>query len=213
MKLSFYEIITFLLAVVGSISSVIFVTQVLKKFLKKTYSWKDVVRATNYIINELSSKSFKPDLIVCLGRGGSIMGGLVAGNIGTIRICTMDRRMISSPEESMNIPDFVIKPNVTAMTTLVPSDKTLQILLITGEVVTGFDIFHAKSLLEKDLSKDNVNYKVLTASFSCLIHANFFPDFSYLRGVKNYKAPPWRMTRHYVNDRRVDKLFHIDKEM
>ena len=213
MSLTNYEVIAIVLAIIGSVSSVIYVTQLgYNHFVKKRFTWRDVMRAVNTIISSLNARSFSPDVVVCLGRGGAIMGGLIAGNFGAVRVCSMDRRRITSHKQSMSVPDFFVKPNIPGIASLATPGSKLKVLLVTGEVVTGYDLYYAKSVLTNELSTENVDYELVTSSFMCLQHANLFPDICYFEGKRYYKAPPWRVSKTYINDRREDKLFHVEKQ-
>ena len=209
MRWTTYEILIITLALIGFFSSVSFIVSwVKRRFMKKAFSWREVTNGVSKIISNLRSRSFTPDIVVCLGRGGCIFGGMVAGNMGILRICTMDRKKVKAPEDALKPPDFFIKPNIQALKSLSQSNEKLSILLITGEVVSGFDLYHAKLCLESELTKHGISYELLTASFLSSNIASAIPMITPNYGVKVYRTPPWRINPEYVNDRREDKLFH-----
>ncbi|MDY6842631.1 MAG: hypothetical protein SVW57_00880 [Thermodesulfobacteriota bacterium] len=209
MQCKTYELLIITFALIGFISSVSFVVHWIKqRYILKAFSWKDVTYGAKKIISDLKSRSFSPDIVVCLGRGGCILGGMVAGNMGIVRVCIMDRRKVTTQEDTLKPPDFFIRPNLQALKSLSPSPNKLNILLITGEVVSGFDLYHAKLCLESDLIKQGVNYELVTASFSSSNIASAVPTITPNYGIKVYRTLPWKLNSEYVNDRREDKLFH-----
>ncbi len=209
MTLTNYELFTLILAIVGTISSFIYLGQLIKtKIIGNHFTWSDVNKSMDNTINYLKGKSFHPDIVICLGRGGAIYGGLLAGNMGTIRIALIDRKKISYASESMHNPYFLIKPNISVFKSLINNQGKLNILLVTGEVVTGFDLYHAKLFLEDKLEKSQIKNTIMTISFTSLNHASYFPDYADKNEIPNYKSPPWRKNEEYVNDRRQNKIFH-----
>jgi hypoxanthine phosphoribosyltransferase len=210
MSWNYSDVLAVVFGIVGAVASGIAIWEFFGKTRSsRAFRWKHVSKAVRGIIADLNSRSFVPAVVVGLGRGGSIMGGLIAGNLGALRVCSMDRRRVASVLDSMSVPDFVIKPNVKDLATLGPSEGRLKLLLITGEVVTGFDLFHAKKTLESDLERSRIEYELLTASFTSMCHANFKPDIVFIPNLKRYRPPPWRMSESYINDRRADKTFHV----
>lgn len=44
--------------------------------------WKETERAVSQIVDAMKKDKFDPTLIFCVGRGGAILGGLIAGALG-----------------------------------------------------------------------------------------------------------------------------------
>jgi hypoxanthine phosphoribosyltransferase len=51
------------------------------------------------IVKHFRLQEFKPEIVVCLGRGGCVFGGLLAGNLGIIPIIGIDREVINKCKE------------------------------------------------------------------------------------------------------------------
>ena len=202
--MSFIEYLSLFLTFIGAIGSIVLIYEwVFLRYIKKNLTWKHVEKGVSETIRYLSSSNFQPHLVVCLGRGGCIFGGLIAGNLGVVRVCAVDRLKITSPEEAALLPDFFISPDLTSIAGNI-GNKKLQVLLVAGEVVTGYDLLHATKHLQKKYS----NVEIVSVSLTVLEHANYMPNYSYMPGLSSYHKPPWRMNQQYVNDRRANKLFH-----
>ncbi len=47
----------------------------------RTFSWREVDKYSKKLIEKIEKDEYIPDVIVCIGRGGSIIGSILSGNI------------------------------------------------------------------------------------------------------------------------------------
>lgn len=53
----------------------------------RSFNWKDVDKHTKSIIKKIRADSFYPDVIIMIGRGGSILGSILSGNLHDPKQC------------------------------------------------------------------------------------------------------------------------------
>jgi len=53
----------------------------------RTFDWKDVDKTAKRIIKRIRADGFYPDVIVSIGRGGSILGSILSGNLHDAKQC------------------------------------------------------------------------------------------------------------------------------
>ena len=51
----------------------------------REFSWNKIEQAGNTLFEKIAESQFEPDLIVGLGRGGTIAAGLLAARFGRVR--------------------------------------------------------------------------------------------------------------------------------
>lgn len=148
-------------------------------------TWRSVTKGVRKIVKLLRRQEFKPEIIVCLGRGGCVFGGLLAGNIGIVPIIGIDREVISEGKDKK-----VELIHTEALSKL----KGKKVLLVSGEVVTGTDLRTARKELEKQTGDTAL---VRTASYTVCKSTAEYPDF-YVKETRSPTNAPWRLLASYI---------------
>jgi len=101
----------------------------------KRFSWNDVDKYSKLIIKKIDKDSFVPDVIVGIGRGGSIIGSILSGNIivpppkvRNIPVLGVDRLYEWRDGERVEVENKMIDFSPLA---------GKKVLLIAGDVLTG----------------------------------------------------------------------------
>lgn len=145
-------------------------------------SWRSVRKAVQRMAKQMSISGFKPEIVVMYGRGGAILGGLLAGNIGNLPVISIDREVIDSEGTTgTNLIYTNALRNITGM----------RVLLVTGEVATGSQLASAKSAVAKKKPAE-----LKTASYYVCETSSTYPDF-YWRETKQIIDVPWRFGKSY----------------
>lgn len=100
----------------------------------RRFSWKEVDKLTKKLIRQISDDMFVPDVIVGIGRGGSILGALLSGNLRT-------------PGKNRNVPLLVVDriyewingERVEVENKMIDFSPLAgkKVLLVAGDVLTG----------------------------------------------------------------------------
>jgi hypoxanthine phosphoribosyltransferase len=172
------EIVSLTVGLVGTSASVLGLYLVVPKFS----SWRSVRRALSEIEKRLSVSGYYPDVIVLYGRGGAVFGGLLAGNLGNIPVLSIDREVLDI--EGVVTTNVINSEGLTHV-------RGRNVLLVTGEVVTGTQLAAAKNAVQQASPK-----RVKTASYYVCEYSSCFPDF-FWKVTKGVAQVPWRMGKKY----------------
>lgn len=63
---------------------------VLRRRWARQPTWDDALRAAEKLLNTIEAGTWKPDVVVGLGRSGGIWGGWLAGNLGSLPLAHID---------------------------------------------------------------------------------------------------------------------------
>lgn len=136
----------------------------------KNFSWSDVDKYAKIVIKKISCDYFVPDVIVGIGRGGSIFGSILSGNINTpchkernIPILGVDRLYEWDHGERVEIENKMVD--------FAPLGGK-KVLLVAGDVLTGGTMkFYVHQLEQINPSE------LKTACLVKGVAATFQPDY------------------------------------
>lgn len=165
----------------------------------KTLSWKEVEKYSKKVIKEISQDEYIPDVIVAIGRGGSVFGAMLSGNI-------------SSSQKHRNIPiigydriyewengNRIEKQN--RMVDFRPLTNK-KVLLVAGDILTGGTMKFVMNLV----SEANVS-EIKTACLVKGITSALQPDYYGKEIPADFKMP-WMFKGYgYARDSRKPKYF------
>lgn len=172
-----------LATVIGGVAGV---TQLWDRYQRQRghITWKTVERGVVKLIKLIREDNFQPDVIVGLGRGGSIIGALLSGNLGVIPFTAIDRRYHwESKKRSVSILDF-------GPITL----ENKRVLLATAEPYTGETLRAAVEYLQ---SRKPTETKVASL---CKCEITTMVPHYYAFEIKSVEHVPWRILPAYVRD-------------
>ena len=170
-----------LLGLAGSIAGLISFYMALPRL----NTWRSVTKGARKIVKNLKLQEFRPEIVVCLGRGGCVFGGLLAGNLGIIPIIGIDREVINKGKDKQI--RLIHLENVGNL-------KGKRILLVTGEVVTGTDLKTARIELEKQIGDPTL---IKTASYTVCKSTSEYPDL-FVKETNSPTKAPWRLLPAYI---------------
>ena len=145
-------------------------------------SWRRVESATRKLLKEIQASSFTPDVVIGVGRGGAILGGMLAGNLGHLPLFVVDTVLDKT--------DGLSAAHIRYPDTL-PSLRGKSLLLAVGELYSGQDL---RAGLE--LAKSKGPRVVKTASLFSHPASSIRPDFIG-HETKQPLSAPWRMSDVY----------------
>lgn len=148
-------------------------------------TWRKVAKLVVQLLDEIRSDGFAPDYIIGVGRGGSIVAGMLAGNGGHIPLFVVDT--ILEREDGVN--------EVAIRNKTLPNVKGKKVLLVVGEVFSGQDLITAKQHMQ------NSEYEILK-TMSMFYHpaSTIKPDYIGMK-TKKPESAPWRITDAYRSAR------------
>jgi len=183
-------IIILILTVIGSLSTIFYVVDYLKK--NKKLTWKDVEKASEKIFNEMAMEGFKPTLIIGIGRGGAIMGSLISGFFGHIPLVVIDRKYTWI--DGRRFDDLLLKIEF-------PEELLENVLLVSGETHTG-NTMRTYYTYFKNLGVKNLKKATFFYSKSSIEKI----DYIGIEGFKNLRMP-WMLSKNYVRDDTSEEEF------
>lgn len=149
---------------------------------RRRFGWKQVASLASRMIEEMQARSYKPDLVIGVGRGGSILAGMLAGNLGHLPLAVLDT-VLDHPDGVSHV-EF-------RFPSCCPPLRDKRILLVVGELYSGEDLHHAIQYARRRHPKE-----IKTASLLTHPAASVRPDFIGLESSKPLTAP-WRITDAY----------------
>jgi hypoxanthine phosphoribosyltransferase len=172
-------------------------------FNLRRFSWKEVDKYANKLIDKINEDQYQPDLIVTIGRGGAIIGAILSGNLSkhenekNIPLLGLDR--VYKWEDGNRIE---IKNEMIDFQPL----KDKNILLVASDVVTGSTM----RFFIDEISAVKVN-QVRTACLVKGMGSSFIPHY-WGKEIPTNFIMPWMYKGHgYVRDSRKDPAKVIAK--
>jgi uncharacterized protein len=149
---------------------------------RRRFGWKQVTKLVKEMLTDMRTRGYTPDLVLGVGRGGSILAGMLAGNMGHLPLAVLDT-VLEHPQGVSRVefrfPDCC------------PSLRDKNVLIVVGELYSGEDLRHAIEFVQRRHPRE-----IKTASLLTHPAASVRPDFIGFQSAKPLSAP-WRMTEAY----------------
>jgi hypoxanthine phosphoribosyltransferase len=148
-------------------------------------SWEEVREWTHELRAILLRNEFDPDLVIGLGRGGAILGGMVAGALGLKPVGTLDMvHQPGAPKEDREIQGRLNLKDVK------------KAVLVQGEVRTGRSMEEAIEKIEEEAVEAKTKVKLRKVALVV------YPEVPIDERPDWYKKlsrmdPPWRRVQGY----------------
>lgn len=158
----------YLLAVIGFLATVYKTIEVWISL--KNFSWHDVDKYSKAIVKKISLDNFVPDVVVGIGRGGSILGSILSGNIvipstkeRNIPVLGVDRLYKWQHGTRVEIENKMVDFTPLA---------GKKVLLVAGDVLTGGTMkFYIRHLEQAEIAE------LKTACLVKGVATTFQPDY------------------------------------
>ncbi len=198
-NMDIFSIVIFIITVIGSLSTIFYILDYLKK--NKKITWKDVTKASENLFSKMARDKYNPTMIIGIGRGGSIIGALISGLFGHIPLIVIDRKYTWI--NGRRYDDIILKVDF-------PENLLERVLLVSGETHTGNTIRFYYNYFQKIGAKE---IKKATFLYSKESVENI--DYIGLIGKGNEKLP-WMLNENYVkedrNEEEYNKIKHTEEE-
>ena len=149
---------------------------------RRRFGWKQVTKLVREMLADMRTRGYTPDLVLGVGRGGSILAGMLAGNMGHLPLAVLDT-VLEHPRGVSRV-EFRFPDSCPAL-----RDK--NVLIVVGELYSGEDLRHAIEFVQRRHPRE-----IKTASLLTHPAASVRPDFIGFQSAKPLSAP-WRMTDAY----------------
>jgi len=168
------------LSAVASTSTVYLFAEEMRS--RRRFGWKQVTKLVRDMLTDMRTRGYTPDLVLGVGRGGSILAGMLAGNMGHLPLAVLDT-VLEHPHGVSHVefrfPDCC------------PALRDKNVLIVVGELYSGEDLRHAIEFVQRRHPRE-----IKTASLLTHPAALVRPDFIGFQSAKPLSAP-WRMTDAY----------------
>jgi hypoxanthine phosphoribosyltransferase len=172
------------LSAVASTSTVYLFAEEMRS--RRRFGWKQVTKLVREMLVDMRTRGYTPDLVLGVGRGGSILAGILAGNLGHLPLAVLDT-VLEHPQGVSHVefrfPDCC------------PTLRDKNVLIVVGELYSGEDLRHAIEFVQRRHPRE-----IKTASLLTHPAASVRPDFIGFQSAKPLCAP-WRMTDAYKVNR------------
>jgi hypoxanthine phosphoribosyltransferase len=149
---------------------------------RRRFGWKQVTKLVKEMLTDMRKRGYTPDLVLGVGRGGSILAGMLAGNMGHLPLAVLDT-VLDHPQGVSRVefrfPDCC------------PTLRDKKVLIVVGELYSGEDLRQAIEFVQRRHPRE-----IKTASLLTHPAASVHPDFIGFQSAKPLSAP-WRMTEAY----------------
>jgi hypoxanthine phosphoribosyltransferase len=172
------------ISVVGSVCTIVLFAQVLRD--RDRITWRVVESAMKKVLADLNKIDYKPDVVIGVGRGGAIVAGMLAGNLGHVPLFVVDTVLDRSKRQS---EARVRYPN------LCPEVKDKDVLVSVGELYSGEDLKAVVRYIEEQDPAE-----IRTMSLFSHPAASIRPDFLG-KQTRRPLGAPWRITEAYRTKR------------
>lgn len=171
----------FIATAVSLIAGLIAIWQLVEERRRKAISWRRIDKLVVGLVKEIEERNFDPDLILGVGRGGSLIAAMVATNIeGRVELSCIDTAVehdeMGRKHVKLRNPERL--PDLTGR----------HVLVVVAELYSGQDMRDAINFLETRKPAELKSLAVLTGPSS-----NVRPTFVGLQ-TKHEPRAPWRLT-------------------
>lgn len=173
-----------IVSLVASAMTIVLFAQLARE--RDRLSWRVVERSITQVINEMRRNHYEPDVIVGVGRGGAIVAGMLAGNLGHVPLVVLDTildRRNHVSEVRLRYPE------------LIPKLHGQRVLVCVGELYSGEDLKTGTRVIRKLRPRE-----IKTMSLFSHPATSVEPDFVG-RQTRRPLDAPWRITDEYRTKR------------
>lgn len=117
------------LSAVASVTSVYLFTEEMRS--RRRFGWKQVEALVREMLEDIRTRGYRPDLVIGIGRGGSILAGMLAGNMGHLPLAVLDTTLDHS--DGISRVEFRF-PNCC------PTLREKSVFIVVGELYSGEDL-------------------------------------------------------------------------
>lgn len=168
------------ISVAGSAATIYLFAEEMRN--RRRFGWKHVERLVTRLIADMTARDYTPDLVLGVGRGGAILAGMLAGNLGHLPLAVIDTVLDRSDGESRASIRF---PECC------PALRDKSVLVVVGELYSGIDLRNGIEFVRHRHPRE-----IRTATLLTHPAAAVQPDFVGLETDKPLTAP-WRITDSY----------------
>ncbi|HNZ01873.1 MAG TPA: phosphoribosyltransferase family protein [Anaerolineaceae bacterium] len=166
----------------------------------RTFSWREVDKYSKKLIEKIEKDEYIPDVIVCIGRGGSIIGSILSGNIHIDKV-QQDRNIPILGADRMY--EWRNRQRVEVENEMIDFAPLhgKKVLLVAADVMTGGTMVFFVSAINQAEPAD-----LRTACLVKGVAATFTPDY-YGREIASDFRMPWMYKNFgYIRDSRKPDL-------
>jgi hypoxanthine phosphoribosyltransferase len=172
------------LSIAGSVTSIYFFGEEMRS--RRRFGWKHMEKLVRKLIADIHHRDYAPDLVLGVGRGGAILAGMLAGNLGDVPLAVVDTIIDHSTGTSSAKIRFPAS---------CPPLRDKSVLIVVGELYSGEDLRQGI-----EFAKRRHPCEIRTATLLTHHAASVRPDFVGQETDKPLTAP-WRLTDHYKEHR------------
>lgn len=175
-------------------------------YLHGRLSWREILKGIEVIHKKMNDDHYVPDLIICLGRSGSIVGSLLSGRFkDLIPIVTLNFEYnLNRPLPKENGKEYVRSEKLLNYCILRP--RAQHVLLLGVDILTGSTMNAAIEELEKRRFAD---FRI--CSLFVFTDSGIRPKY-YYKMVQKRPTYPWMVSPHWKSWSTVPGRSEVSKK-
>lgn len=167
--------LTILIAVISLIASLVTIFLFAENLHnRRQFGWKHVDKLIRKLLADMRVHGYIPEVIIGVGRGGAILAGILAGNLGHIPLFVLDTVL----EHTDGVSTATIR-----WTAHCPPLKDKSVLIVVGELYSGEDLKKGVEFVRKKNPRE-----IKTATLLTHPAASIHPDFVGFESTKPLTA-------------------------
>jgi hypoxanthine phosphoribosyltransferase len=150
-------------------------------------SWVEFWSKVQELISKIEGSGFEPDLVLSIGRSGSVVGGMIATNLKAKRHIAIDRTV-----RILRQPDGTDRTYIDIDKTVIPNKeafKNKKVLVVMSECETGLTLSEFYDYLQKEMH----NLEIRTAVIFKRDNVHFFPHYYVMSTDDQWPELPFRI--------------------
>lgn len=179
------------LSILGGLTTIIAIYAAIRTRFFSKLNWRRTFTAATNLLNTIEQDSWKPQIIVGLGRSGAIWAGWLAGNLGSLPVIVIDRQF--------RVDGNVRHLDLLGGTTLIRLLKRLHpstrcILAVEGATSSGLPFLCFSDLLKKEWPECSVRFASIYVNKAAPVHV----DYAGVRDLEPWPDEfPWHHRARY----------------
>lgn len=178
-------------SLVGGIGSLIGLAVFIREKFFRGVTWRKALRDAERVLTKIEGQHWRPDAVIGLGRSGAIWGGWLAGNLGSLPICVLDREFAAN--NSSRRIEFADGEEILSIWRKRFGDNA-KILVVEGANTSGQPFNSSLELFKKIWPECELKFAALYSNKASPFDANFVGH----PGIDPYPERfPWHLRTTY----------------
>lgn len=163
------------LAAIGAVAGIgAFVFAIAQGYLwymwRRQITWDDALRVAETLLKQIEGGTWRPEVVLGVGRSGGIWGGWIAGNLGSLPFAVVDAKYVGT--KTLDDVEFPRAEGVLSGIRKAYGDE-LRVLVIEGATSTGLTLREFLKHFKAELGGWDIKTAVLYRNTAAQVRVDF----------------------------------------